>query len=194
MSSSLHSPWQRHVPQIQRKHQHWLTDTGSLTQKLKNHCEQFVVQRVRQNRAFLNLSETKSLCLPLGRRILQRQVLLICDDSPVVFAHTVTALERAGRDWPFFNQLGNRALGLTLFANPLVCRSDFEYTRICAQDALYQIAQTALHTHHFKVNLPRHIWARRCLFQHVRHQNSRMMVTELMLPEIYQLEKTSKAR
>ena len=114
MSRALHSPWQCHVPRIDLSLTHWLTDPGSLTQKLKNHCQHFSVQRINQLSSPLSLSETTPMQLPRGRSVLQRQVVLICDGVPAVFAHTVTPMERVGHDWPFFNQLGNRALGVAL--------------------------------------------------------------------------------
>lgn len=190
MSRALHSPWQCHVPRIDLSLTHWLTDPGSLTQKLKNHCQHFSVQRINQLSSPLSLSETTPMQLPRGRSVLQRQVVLICDGVPAVFAHTVTPMERVGHDWPFFNQLGNRALGVALFSNPFIRRNSFEYTRLRAQDALYQAAQSALKGHGFEVTLPTHLWARRCLFTHTRHANSRMMVTEVMLPSVYTLQPT----
>lgn len=190
MSRAVHSPWQHHVPRIDLSHSHWLTDSGSLTQKLKKHCQHFSVQRINQQPSPLSLSETAPMRLPYGRSVLQRQVLLICNNMPAVFAHTVTPIEPVGRDWPFFNQLGNRALGIALFSNPLIRRVSFEYTRLRAQDALYQMAQKALNQHSFNITLPPHLWARRCVFIHTRHTNSRMMVTEVMLPSIYTLQPT----
>ena len=188
MSRALHSPWQQHVPRIASIHSHWLTDPGSLTQKLKNHCQCFTVQRINQVSAPLHLSETVAMKLPRTRHVLQRQVLLICNGAPAVFAHTVTPMASVSRDWPFFNQLGNRALGVALFANPLIQRISFEYTRLCAHDALYQMAQTALQQNGHAADLPPHLWARRCVFTHSRRPNSRMMVTEVMLPEVYGLK------
>lgn len=188
MSRAIHSPWQQKVPRIESAHRHWLTDKMSLTRKLKNHSQSFSVRRINQNPSPLQLSEVDPLQLPRHRRVLQRQVLLVCNGEAAVFAHTVTPLERASRDWPFFSQLGNRSLGVSLFPNPLIRRADFQYTRLCQKDALYQAAQAALNAHGFNVTLPTHVWARRCLFSHRRRAGSRMMVTEVMLPLVYSLK------
>ena len=48
MSGSQQSPWQTYVPRIEPHHRHWLTDTGSLTLKLKRHSDQFQVIRTFQ--------------------------------------------------------------------------------------------------------------------------------------------------
>ena len=188
MSRALHSPWQANVPRIAGNHQHWLTDNGSLTQKLKRHSSAFGVIRLNQSRAPLQQSETIAIALPRARRVLQRQVLLLCNGVPAVFAHTVTPLETASHDWPFFNRLGNRALGIALFSTPLIFRQKFEYTRLSQADALYQAAINGLKKNGFKIDLPTHLWARRCVFSHARRPNSRMMVTEVMLPTVYKLK------
>lgn len=188
--SSLHSPWQAYVPRICRAHRHWLTDTGSLTQKLKAHSHHFAVERRAQYHAPIALAESPAIDMPMTRQVWQRDVVLLCNGTPVVYAHTVTPLETVARDWPFFKRLGNKALGVALFANPLIHRATFEFTRLCARDALYQTAQKNLQSH--GITLPRHIWARRCVFHHTRQANSRMMVTEIMLPAIYELKRTAK--
>lgn len=187
MSRAVHSPWQQNVPRIEPSHRHWLTDSGSLTRKLKAHSSTFSVRRINQKPAPLSLAEHQSLSLPVHRSVLQREVLLLCNGQAAVFAHTVTPLESASRDWPFFNQLGNRSLGVSLFPNPLIRRIRFEYTRLSRHDALYQAAQSALIAEGFSADLPPHVWARRCIFTHRRRPSSRMMVTEVMLPLVYTL-------
>ena len=184
---ALHSLWQTYVPRIDRAHRHWLTDVGSLTQKLKRHSQVFNVLRQAQQRAPTPLAESHAINMPNRRRTWQREVLLFCDGVPVVYAHTITPLESVSRDWPFFKRLGNQALGVALFANPLIRRAHFEYTRLSERDELYQTTQAAIASH--GLVLPKHIWARRCVFHHSRHKNSRMMVTEVMLPAIYNLRK-----
>ncbi len=179
--------WQKNILQVQPSQRHWLVDAGSLTLKLKKHCAQFQVTRINQTRAPLQLSEQAPLQRPTGRTILQRQVLLHCDGAPVVFAHTVTSIERVGRDWPFFNALGNKALGLALFSNPLIYRNPFEYAHLKSSDWLYQAAAQALRQSSFPYNLPATLLARRAVFQHEKHANSRMMVTEVMLPSVFLL-------
>jgi chorismate--pyruvate lyase len=184
---ALHSPWQTYVPRIIRAHRHWLTDVGSLTQKLKQHSQTFTVVRQAQQRAPTPLAESNAIDMPSQRRTWQREVLLLCDGIPVVYAHTITPLESVSRDWPFFKRLGNQALGVALFANPLIRRAHFEYTRLSERDQLYQTTQAAIAS--YGLSLPKHIWARRCVFQHSRHKDSRMMVTEVMLPTLYNLHK-----
>lgn len=186
--TALHSPWQSFVPRIDPRHRHWLVDAGSLTKKIKSCHADFSVIRVQQEHAALQQSEQYCLNLTRGQRILQRQVLLLSGDVPVVFAHTVTDLSRVRRDWHFFNTLGNKALGVTLFSNPMVYREGFEYTRLSSHDRLYQAASHALLNAGLPQELPSHLWARRCVFKQKNKMLSRMMVTEVMLPAIYELK------
>jgi chorismate-pyruvate lyase len=52
---------------------------------------------------------------------------------------------------------------------------------------LYQLAQNTLKVNGFDATLPQYLWARRGVFVHQRRKNSRMMVTEIMLPTVYAL-------
>lgn len=182
----IHSPWQRYVPRINRSHRHWLTDTGSLTRKLKNHSQHFAVELQGQYHAPVSLAEYQAIDIPLAQQVWQRDVLLLCDDVPVVYGHTVTPCERVSRDWPFFNGLGTQALGSALFNDPLIQRAHFEFTRLSPKDELYQQIARATLTH--GINLPPHLWARRCVFHHQRRPHSRIMVSEVMLPALYKLK------
>lgn len=191
--SASQSPWQSYTPRIEPHHRHWLTDSGSLTLKLKRHCEQFQVIRAFQGSSSLHLSEQAPLQLRLRERIISRNVLLCCDQQPVVFGHTVTALSTLKRHWPFFNSLGQKALGLALFFNPLIERQAFEFTRLSAHDMLYRLTDQSLKAEGFKITLPQHLWARRCLFTHHQYPGSKMMVTEVMLPAVYELHERRKS-
>ena len=193
MSASQQSPWQNYVPRIESQHRHWLTDAGSLTLKLKRHCHEFKVIRTFQGQSALHLSEATPLKQPLTSHIMSRNVLLCCDNQPVVFGHTVTAVQTLKRHWPFFNSLGQKALGLALFFNPLIQRQAFEFTRLSSHDMLYRLTQDALTQQGFRVNLPKHLWARRCIFTHKNHPDSKMLVTEVMLPTVYELHERQKS-
>lgn len=193
MSASQQSPWQTYVPRIEPYHRHWLTDAGSLTLKLKRHSDQFQIIRTFQGASKLHLSEQSPLQLRLTEQVISRNVLLCCDQHPVVFGHTVTARATLKKHWPFFNGLGQKALGLALFFNPLIERQAFEFTRLSAHDMLYRLVNHALKTKGFDSQLPQHLWARRCVFTHRQHPNSKMMVTEVMLPAVYELRELKKS-
>ena len=99
MSGSQQSPWQTYVPRIEPHHRHWLTDTGSLTLKLKRHSDQFQIIRTFQGASKLHLSEQSPLQLRLTEQVISRNVLLCCDQHPVVFGPTVTARATLKKHW-----------------------------------------------------------------------------------------------
>jgi chorismate--pyruvate lyase len=63
-------------------------------------------------------------------RLPAREVLLVCDGEPVVFAHSFLSTPRGGRLERWFSGLGDRSLGSLLFAHPGFRRAAIEYCRI----------------------------------------------------------------
>ena len=162
---------------------HWLTAGGSLTAKLIDHSAAFRVQRLHQRLALCLPDEARSIGLLHPGRVWEREVLLRCDERPVVFAHTVVPLSATASDWPLFNALGERSLGSTLFGDPQVRRGELEYARIRAGHPLMRRARLALG------DAPEHaiLYARRCLYR--RHRGT-LLVTEVFLPSVLALVPT----
>lgn len=155
---------------------HWLTDSVSLTNKLIARCTHFRVQRLAQRHALVLPDELKKIALPRRVLVQEREVFLRCDDSPVVYAHTIVPLSATASDWPFFGTLGERSLGTTLFGDPLVQRGKLEYARLSAQHPLVLRAAAAL-----EIELPSPLFARRCVY---RRNRGLLLVTEVFLPAI----------
>lgn len=159
----------------------WLTDAMSLTVKLMARCERFRVQRLAQQRALALADECEKVAL--SRRVLvqEREVLLRCDETPVVYAHTIVPLCATASDWPFFGTLGERSLGTTLFGDPRVWRGAMEYARLHAQHPLVLRAAAVLGE---ELNGP--LFARRCLY---KRGKGLLLVTEIFLPQIHTIRK-----
>jgi chorismate lyase len=158
----------------------WLLTPGSLTARLIAHSRQFRVQRLHQRSAICLPDEARAIGLRRPGRVLEREVLLRCDDEPVVFAHTVVTASSTASDWPLFSALGERSLGTTLFYDPLVQRGQLEFARLRAGHPLLQRAKAALGG-----SLPDTIYyARRCVYR--RHQGL-LLVTEVFLPSVLTL-------
>jgi chorismate--pyruvate lyase len=171
--------WHNHVnavnpsPQIRG----WLIDRSSLTSKLIAHCSHFRVQRLRQQRAPCLLEERAVVGLSKRVKVHEREVLLRCDDVPVVFAHTIVPMTATASDWPFFSSLGERSLGTTLFGDPLVLRGALQFARLYGSHPLVQRARAAVGVPQIETPL----FARRCLF---RRKNGLLLVTEMFLPTL----------
>lgn len=156
----------------------WLTDHGSLTRRLQLACPAFRVQRLRQTHARPLRDEWRTLGLRNGQHALIREVLLLCGDTPLVFAHTAMPLTGLSGPWAPLAHLGNRPLGAALFANPRVQRHPLETRRLDARHPLYRAAVRHL------VAPPASLWARRSRF--TLHDHS-ILVTEVFLPAVLNL-------
>ena len=153
----------------------WLDDHGSLTRRQQAICPQLRVQRLIQRIARPLSDEYRPLGMSSGQRALIRDVLLICGDTPLVFAHSVIPLPGLDGPWVGLSRLGNRPLGAALFANPKVRRFPLEYQRLDARHPLYRPAVAHLD------DAPPHLWMRRSQFTLAGHP---LLVTEVFLPAV----------
>jgi chorismate--pyruvate lyase len=173
--------WHSHViavnaPEAMR---HWLTGGGSLTNKLKAHSRAFRVQKLHQHPALCLADEAAAIGLHRPSRVVEREVLLRCDNTPVVFGHTVVPTSADASDWPLFSALGERSLGSTLFGDPQVRRGELEFARLRPCHPLARRARAAAGMQDEQI-----LYARRCLYQ--RH-NGLLLVTEVFMPEVLSL-------
>ncbi len=107
----------------------WLQDRGSLTQKLKQQCPHFSVQRLFEGFALPLPSEAQKLNLSSQTQVWTRIVLLMCDQQPVVYARTLIPHLTPANPWQRIQNLGNQPLGELLFELPHLHRSEFEFTQ-----------------------------------------------------------------
>jgi chorismate--pyruvate lyase len=172
--------WHAHVNAVNAPAQirRWLTDRKSLTMKLMEQSEEFRVQCLHQERARSLVDESAEVGLIKCVSVHEREVLLRCDDVPVVFAHTVVPLSATASDWPFFSSLGNRSLGSTLFGDPQVVRGSLQFARLSAEHPLVRRVCKAVGLSELSVPL----YARRCLF---KRKNGLLLVTEIFLPSLF---------
>lgn len=188
-SASLRqAQWQPHVLALNPPPAYvpWLTEDGSLTARLKAHSDSFRVQCLHQRTAVCLSDEAVAIGMHHRGRVWEREVLLRCDNTPVVFAHTVVPMSANASDWPLFSALGERSLGTTLFGDPLVRRGVLEFARLREGHPLAQRARAALGADAPDAHI---LYARRCHYQ--RRQGS-LLVTEVFLPSVLELIKTSK--
>ena len=158
----------------------WLVSPGSLTARLRAHCLCFDVRLLRQASAVCLADQSADIGLARPGRVVEREVLLMCDGLPVVYAQTVVPAGRSSADWPFFNALGCRSLGSALFHDPRIARGEMQHARLSARHPLMQRALAALPVRDAAPMLH----ARRCLY---RRRRGLLLVTELFLPAIAQL-------
>jgi chorismate--pyruvate lyase len=179
--------WQPHVLALNAPpgYRPWLTAGGSLTARLKAHSDTFRVQCLHQRTARCLTDEAAAVGMHRPGRVWEREVLLRCDNTPVVFAHTVVPMSATAADWPLFSALGERSLGTTLFGDPQVRRGVLEFARLREGHPLARRAREALGLDGPDELL---LYARRCLYQ--RRQGT-LLVTEVFLPSVLDLKLTN---
>lgn len=147
----------------------WLTDDGSLTERLVGlGCGAFRVERLYQGWQVPRPSERALLGAPHRQRALVREVALRLDDRPVVFARSIFPVDSLSGSLRHLRRLTNRSLGAILFNQRGMRREPFELARI-AGDSDYLPA--GLHQ-------AEPAWGRRSRFEIDGHP---LMVSEVFL-------------
>jgi len=153
----------------------WLMDNGSLTARLQQRYTHFSVQPFAMKYAKPLQDEAGLLGQPTYKAALIREVFLMGNNQPMVFAHSVLPRTSLRGAWNGLGRLGNKPLGATLFANPKVKRTPLSYKKLTPNHILYQQA-----TQHL-LEKPNHLWARRSIFS---LNCAHIMVTEVFLPQL----------
>ena len=152
----------------------WLLDGSSLTRRLQQHCTgRFSVQVLRLGWMRPMLNEARTLGVPYQQTALIREVHLLCDGQPWVFARTVIPLSSLRGKLRRLLGLGNRPLGAVLFADPHMRRSPIEVAQIHHGESLYLDATKRHPSQHA-------IWGRRSVF-HLG--GAPLLVSEIFLPD-----------
>ncbi|MDD5059227.1 MAG: chorismate lyase [Sideroxydans sp.] len=163
----------------------WLHNHGSLTQRIRQRCDQFAVHPVRSGLARIAFDEAALLGIAPHQLAYSREVFLYADGQPVVFAHSTFAQTDLRKAWSSVTGLGNRSLGSLLFTHPLVIRQPLHFKALRPHHPLYRSAVTRIGER------PPMLWARRSLF-HLH--GAPLLVTEVFLPQILQLKQPPSFR
>jgi chorismate--pyruvate lyase len=156
----------------------WLTDASSLTARIATRCTELRVRVLHTGPSRPMEDERRLVGLARKRHAWSREVLLVADGVPVVFAHTVLAPRNLRGHWRMAAGMGGRPLGAALFAQPRIVRGPLHCERIGFRHPLHARAERALGR-----NLP-DLWARRSRFL---YGGKPLLVTEVFLPEVLRL-------
>ncbi|WP_237464106.1 chorismate lyase [Vibrio stylophorae] len=100
----------------------WLWSVDSLSQRLSQHCDQFSVELIQQRELSAGeLTENERELLG-DSPCIERQVLLLGDGQPWVFAQSLLPLSTLTGEEQDLAILGNQALGFRVFRHPLARR------------------------------------------------------------------------
>jgi chorismate--pyruvate lyase len=170
---TLPSHWQNSDSCVLPEHlQSWLLDPNSLTARLKTHCHQFRVELLGQKIECCQADEAVA-AIPVGEKVLVREVLLYCDDKPQVFARSLLPMSSLTGTEKALANLGSQSLGQVLFNNPSLERKIIE---VATFDLTSSVGLLACH---LQLNMTHTLWGRRSIFV---LENKPLMVAEVFLP------------
>jgi len=156
----------------------WLMDEQSLTERLINACSQrFSVKVLNQSWVKPTSAERQLLSIRQGQKVLLRQVILYCGNTPVVFAHSLIPLKTLHGEHRRLGCLKNKPLGKYLFSKPYLKRSSLQWSLIKPSNSLYHVIADSN-------ELKGDVWGRRSLF-HLKQK--KLLVSEYFLPAIQTL-------
>ena len=180
MKNGREPNWQRHMPFTANgaptEQLDWLLDPSSLTRRLQLTCHgQFCVVPVNQQWQRPQLNEAQALGVRPHERCFIREVHLLCESQPWVFARTVIPVRTLTGSLRRLTRLGRKPLGAVLFADPAMQRSHIEIARLVTGQDLFESAIKPL------TERPLEIWGRRSAF----FLNKKpLLVSEIFLPKI----------
>jgi chorismate--pyruvate lyase len=161
-------------PDIPRPLCSWLLDTASLTKRLQQLCAgEFRVRVLSQESGRPTLDEARALEMKPGGKALIRQVQLLCDGQPWVYARTIIPATSLCGKLRRLAHLGTRPLGGMLFADPGMRRERVELACIRKGEPMYLAAMQKQRAR------PAAVWGRRAVF---RIADKPLLVSEVFLP------------
>jgi chorismate--pyruvate lyase len=154
---------------------HWLINEASLTLRLQLRYADFHVQPLSQLRGKPIADEANLLGLRRSETTQVRDVLLVGDAQPVVFAHSILPANALRGEWHQLSNIGSKPLGEAIFKNPRVIRTPLSYKKLSINDVLYQKAIKHINAP------PIYLWARRSIFS---LNCAKILFSEVFLPYI----------
>ena len=166
---SLLSRSDRSVPKQWRD---WLLDKGSLTQRLIDASDnRLSVQILNQRIDTPRFTERRALKLPPRRLTLIREVVLLANSTPWVYARSIIPLTTLTGRLRKLRHLDNQPLGALLFRDPTMTRGPVEVACHTNINAKLPIALG---------NIQKSLWGRRSVF---RLDAKPLLVSEIFLPD-----------
>jgi len=166
----------------------WLTDHDSLTAAVRARCGELRVRVLRQGLGRVLPDEAPLVGVRPGARVWVREVALVADGVPWVWARSVARPGDLRNAWRDLAGLGNRSLGAALFADPRVGRGNLLARALDRRDPRGRVAGRYLLGAGAAVdamgrgNCPfSALWGRRSLFC---RGHGRILVTEVFAPAI----------
>ena len=147
----------------------WLLDAGSLTERLQTHCQTFRLEVIGyQKHPVAPKDALKINCNP--NEIVIREVVLLGDGVPWVFAHTIIPQVLFENRCGNLAKLGDEPLSNVIFSDANFLRQPFELTTLEINNSLLS---------DLSISTSQILWGRRSVFKYKEHK---MMIEEVFLP------------
>jgi chorismate--pyruvate lyase len=160
----------------------WLLDTQSLTARLKACSKYFHVQVIGEQEQICSVEDSSAL-IAVGTPILVREVLLVCDNVPQVFARSILPISSLTGNEQALAHLGDQPLGQVLFNNPSLKRQGLEVSSFSEDTSVVKLATNlASQMTNTNSHWTKPLWGRRSIFM---VSDKPLMVTEVFLPSAY---------
>ena len=168
---SLAAQWQAaHKLQLTSSLTTWLTDNGSLTEKLKQLPGTFHVQLLQQTKSFADDHEYDALGVA-KQSVWIREVLLHVNQTPMVYARSILPVNQPPQSELHPVRLGTTPLGEVLFNHPHIAPKPIEVAHFSSTSPVAAL--------NFKLhNKSRPLWGRRRVFPVT---DSAILVSEVFL-------------
>ena len=152
------------LPTAEGKAFSWLTEEGSLTERLKGEFGNVKVDIMYEG----YISENKSEYM--------REVIIRSDDLPMIYAKTLLKKSDIEDAWSCLKSLGQQSLANILFKDPKIFRRSLSY-RICkSSDALY------LHLKSLNLLYEDVVWLRQSEWE---REGKMLLLVEVFLPNLF---------
>jgi chorismate--pyruvate lyase len=169
----------------------WLQIDGSLSARIASVSGRLAVRVLRQGPVRLQPAEAERLHCPAGAAAHGREVILLADGVPVVYARSVLQAVHARGTWKAIRGLGNRALADLLFGLPAAQRSSFDFARFAPGSGLASTVHRRWREATGAEWGRREVWARCSVFS---RRGARLLVTECFAPTIAAFDAPQRAR
>jgi chorismate--pyruvate lyase len=169
----------------------WMGVEGSLSARLQAVAPPLEVRVLRQGPVRLEPAEAARLRCPAGAAAHGREVVLLADGAPVVYARSVLQAVHARGTWKAIRGLGARALADMLFGLPAATRTPFEFVRFAPSSRWAAKVRRRWRDATGAEWGRREVWARCSVFQ---RRGARLLVAECFAPAILALDAPRRAR
>lgn len=155
---------------LPRDLQSWLSESESLTQRLRENWENISVHVLFEKQQTPFLTERQLLNSPERRYCLVREVILLSNQTPLILARTVIPAKTLKITQGNLARLGTRPLGEILFSAPSLARKSLGIAQIEPRLWANELPQTEK------------LWGRRTQYSICGQP---MLVSEFFLPSLF---------